>query len=137
MNVADMMADMTIGQTSESKTVLDPAVGTGRLLMAAHKVAPNAILFGVDTDLRALRIAYTNFAIYNISGYLLHADGLKHEIDISTPPGLNNWQYANKWYSCMDKLESATKGSSSNLQLELLSTNNPDSSENGTKTKTT
>lgn len=105
VNVADMMADMNIGRTDEKKTVLDPAVGSGRLLMAAHKVAPNALLFGVDIDLRMLRITYTNFAIHNISGYLLHADSLLHEIDISREEGRENWQYANRWYSCMNKLK--------------------------------
>ena len=105
MNVADAMADMTIEKTENSIKILDPAVGTGRLLMAAHKKAPNGLLFGVDIDLRALRVAFTNFAIHNISGYLLNADSLYHEIDISKVEGAQNWKYANRWYSCMDKLK--------------------------------
>ncbi len=109
MNVADSMAAMTIGQTDKPVRVLDPCVGTGRLLMAAHKQAPNALLFGVDVDLRALRIAFTNFAIHGISGYLLHADSLLHDTDISTDVGRHNWEFANRWYSCMDQLE-ALKG---------------------------
>lgn len=40
------IAETQIDKTDENKTILDPAVGTGRLLMAAHKVAPNAKLFG-------------------------------------------------------------------------------------------
>ena len=51
MNVADSMAAMTIKETDKSLNILDPAVGTGRLLMGAHKRAPNALLFGVDIDL--------------------------------------------------------------------------------------
>ncbi len=105
MHVADSMAAMTIGETTDKVNVLDPCVGTGRLLMAAHKQAPNARLFGVDVDMRALRIAFTNFAIHDISGYLLHADSLGHETDISTDEGFHNWQFANRWYSCMDKFK--------------------------------
>ena len=112
MHVADSMAAMTMGETKDKVNVLDPCVGTGRLLMAAHKQAPNARLFGVDVDLRALRVAFTNFAIHDISGYLLHADSLGQETDISTDDGLHNWQFANRWYSCMDKLK-PIKGSSS------------------------
>lgn len=105
MNVAESMAAMTIGETKDKVNVLDPCVGTGRLLMAAHKQAPNASLFGVDVDLRALRIAFTNFAIHGISGYLLHADSLYHETDISTEEGKYNWQFSNKWYSHMEDLK--------------------------------
>jgi len=84
--------------------ILDPSAGTGRQLMAAQKRFPNGILFGVDTDIRALRIAYTNFSIHGISGYLLHADPNRHEIDIATESGRKNWSFANRWYSHMDEL---------------------------------
>ena len=105
MTLADSLAKMTIREQDILINVLDPAVGTGRLLMAVHKRAPDANLFGVDIDLRSLRIAFTNFAIHNISGYLLHANSLIHDIDIATEQGRQNWRYANKWYSCMDKLK--------------------------------
>lgn len=105
MNVAQMTAAMTIGETKDKVNVLDPCVGTGRLLMAAHKQAPNAKLFGVDLDQRMVRIAFTNFAIHDISGYLLHADSLQHETDISTEEGRYNWQFANRWNSHLDQLK--------------------------------
>ena len=105
MNVAKMTASMTIGETDKPVNVLDPVVGTGRLLMAAHKQAPNANLFGVDLDQRMVRIAFTNFAIHDISGYLLNADSLQHETDISTENGLYNWRFANRWNSNLDDLK--------------------------------
>lgn len=104
MGLAKALADMNVPDTNEEINILDPAVGSARLLMAAHKRAPNACLFGVDIDLRMLRIAYTNFCIHNISGLLLHADSLKHEIDISTNDGLYNWKHANSWISQIDEL---------------------------------
>ena len=105
MNVAESMAAMTFDKTEKPVNVLDPTVGSGRLLMAAHKLAPNARLFGVDADLRMVRIAFTNFAIHGLSGHVLHADSLVHETDISTDEGRENWRYANQWYSRMDKLK--------------------------------
>ena len=105
MRDAQNVAEKIIGQTDEKRTVLDPETKTGRRLMAAHKLAPNAILFGVDNDLRLLRIALINCAIHDIPSFLLHADTNKHNINIATDDGKYNWQYANKWHSCMDKLK--------------------------------
>lgn len=104
MEVATLMAAMTIPKTDEKVTTLDPCVGTGRLLMAGYKQAPNGIFFGVDIDLRALRIAYTNLAIHGIRSYLLHADSLLHETRLETDAGRHNWEYANRWHSCIPEL---------------------------------
>ena len=104
-NVVDMMCAMTIEKTDEEINILDPCTGTGRFLMCAHEYAPNANLFGVDIDQRALRVAFTNCAIHNVSAYFLHANSLLHETDISKPEGIYNWQYANRWNSCWDELK--------------------------------
>lgn len=105
-NVVDMIAQMTLGEkTDKERNVLDPAVGTGRFLIAANPYAPNANLFGVDIDLRALRVAMTSCAIHHIPAYFLHADSLRHEIDLSKENGRYNWQFANAWHSCWEKLK--------------------------------
>ena len=109
MNDAYTMAKMSFGETDAPLKILDPVVGSGRYLMAVYKIAPNALLFGVDTDLRALRIAFTNFAIHGIQGYLLHADTRIHDTEIDTDEGIYNWQFANKWYSHIDKLKTKIK----------------------------
>lgn len=117
-NVAGMMSQMAIPTTEQPLNILDPAVGTGRLLMAAHKQAPNARLFGVDIDLRMVRIALANFAIHDIPGYVLHANALEHVIDIATEEGRHNWQYANKWDSQMDRLKRSHEDPNYSLQLQ-------------------
>lgn len=116
--VGDLMARMTITETDKPVNILDPAVGSGRLLMSAHKVAPRGRLFGVDNDLQMVRVALTNLAIHRIPGYILHANSLEHEIDIGTQQGRENWQYANRWDSCMDKLRAVSKGSQYSLELK-------------------
>jgi len=92
-------------QQSKQIAVLDPETGTGRLLMTVHKKLPEAVLFGIDYDLRALRVAMTNFAIHNIQGFLLHADRSKHDMSQDTPEGQYNWKHANQWYSHLEKLK--------------------------------
>jgi len=104
MDEAFSKAEATIKKTDSPIKILDTCVGSGRYLMAIYKINPNAVLFGVGKDLRALRIAYTNFAIHGIRGYLLHADTLLHEINLDIDAGKYNWEFSNKWHSCQDKL---------------------------------
>lgn len=117
MHISEMISKMTIGETDERINVLDPAVGSGRLLMSAYKVAPNGRFFGVDLDMRLLRIAMTNFAIHNIPGYFLHANSLKHEIDISKTGGRANWKYMNRWNSHLEDLVVTNKDQNYTLKL--------------------
>ena len=104
MDDAILLASKLIQETERELSIYAPAAGTGRLLMAAHKRAPNAHLFGSDPDLRAVRIGLTNFAVYDIPGYMLHANATIHETDLSTDAGQYNWRFSNNWDSCMDKL---------------------------------
>ncbi|MEZ5357200.1 MAG: methyltransferase domain-containing protein [Candidatus Zixiibacteriota bacterium] len=98
--------DMThIPRTDKNLNILDPACGTGRLLLAAHKLAPNASYFGVESDLDLVRIAITNFSIHGLDGYFLHAESCKHETDIAKANGQYNWQFANDWNSHIHELK--------------------------------
>lgn len=103
--ITNMLADPRINEKAKRICVLDPSAGTGRLLMAVYEKVPESILFGVDSDLNLLRIAMTNFVIHDIPGYLLNANILEHETDISKENGDYNWQFANKWYSHFDRLK--------------------------------
>lgn len=98
------IAQKTIPETKLEVTVVDVAAGTGKLLMAASIRAPNGTFFGVESDLRALRVALTNFGIHKVKGYLLHANVLQHETRFDREDGLYNWRFANLWDSHMDEL---------------------------------
>jgi type I restriction-modification system DNA methylase subunit len=104
-NVCKMMAEMQMQGSQEQVTVLDPCCGTGSMLLAAHEANPNAIVFGVDIDLRAVRTCLINFAIHNIKGYVLHADALRHDTSLGTDAGRENWKYANRWDSHYNELK--------------------------------
>jgi len=119
-HLVDMMCQMTIGRTDEQVNILDPCVGTGRFLMTANTYAPNAALFGVDNNLTMIRTAFTNSAIYQIPVYLLYADFLVHETDMSTPDGLYNWRFANRWQPQIDKLRPRRPGNYSRGDAKWL-----------------
>jgi len=127
-NVVELMVQMTIPKTEDEINILEPAVGTGRFLLAANKYAPNANLFGVDIDIRAIRIAFTNCAIHNVSAYLLCADSLQHETYLHAPEGRYNWGFANRWHSCWDQLKEigADRESVSVVDMEPMPGLNPD-----------
>ncbi len=101
---SSLLSRMAAINTRKPLNILDPAVGTGKLLMDFHEKKPGYLLYGVDNDLRLLRIAMTNFSIHDISGHLLHANNLVHEIEIEKENGKYNWQFADKWHSHTDKL---------------------------------
>jgi len=103
--VAHTIAQEVINKDKQPAYIIDPMAGTGRMLMAIHHCAPKAHLLGTEPDLRSFRIAYTNMAIHDIHALLLHADSHTHEIDLRREEGRFNWNYANHWYSCMDKLK--------------------------------
>ncbi len=103
-DIADYMVKLPGNIARHPIKILDTKVGTGRSLMAAYKKCQKSILFGVDKDIRLLRIAFANFAIHDIPGYLLNADYKKHEIDICKEDGKYNWKFSNYWSSNLDKL---------------------------------
>ncbi|MHA1823538.1 MAG: hypothetical protein ACTSXM_06745, partial [Promethearchaeota archaeon] len=106
LDLTNKLANDIVNERSQlSFKLLDSMVGSGRLLMAIFKKAPDSLLFGVDNDIRVLRIAQTNFFIHNIPALLLNADSAVHETDIAKPEGYFNWQYANRWHSHKDKLK--------------------------------
>ena len=105
-NVCDMMARMLIQEDEDREiSVLDPCVGTGRMLMAAARYAPNATLYGIDIDNRAIRTAFTNACIHKLRVRLLCADSLRHATDPRSEAGRHNWQYCNSWHSHYGELK--------------------------------
>jgi type I restriction-modification system DNA methylase subunit len=124
MHLAEEISRINIPKTMENPIIFDPAMGTGRVLMAAYQYAPDSRLFGVTKDIRSMRIALTNFAIYDIPGYLLNADSLNHEIDIAKESGRYNWSFANRWHSCMHKLKPSANRTKSQINLYSGSSKN-------------
>lgn len=110
MNVCCMMAKMLLGgQEKDGKpvNVLDPCVGTGRMLIAASRYAPEgSVFYGIDIDNRAVRTAFANACLRKVSVRLLCADSLRHATDPRTEAGRLNWGYCNRWQSHYGDLKS-------------------------------
>jgi len=98
---------MTIPESERQKplNILDPCVGTGRFLISAGKYAPNAVLYGVDIDNRAIRTAFANACIHKIRVRLLNADSIRHATMPDTEAGRYNWRFCNSWNSHYSELK--------------------------------
>lgn len=105
INVAKMMAGMMFGDEKKKINVLDPCVGTGRLIMAGAQRNIKSYYYGVDIDQRATRTALVNCALHDIHGIILHADSLYHKTELGHP----NWLHANQWDTHWDKLKAWNK----------------------------
>lgn len=74
-SIGDMMAARLFDGTfpdGETPSVIDPACGTGELLLAAHRACPAARLFGCDVDQRMVSTAIANLSACDAS-----ADGIR------------------------------------------------------------
>ncbi|MFA7709921.1 MAG: N-6 DNA methylase [Candidatus Neomarinimicrobiota bacterium] len=99
MHLCDLMVGMTMNLGNGPIRVLDPCIGTGRFAIAVSNINPDARIFGVDIDNRAIQTAICNSCIFKIHGFYLHADSLLHIIDIKYEEGRKNWRFANQWVS--------------------------------------
>ncbi|MEY5041832.1 MAG: hypothetical protein RLZZ414_1385 [Bacteroidota bacterium] len=78
--ICDMMAKMT-GNYENYQTVLDPACGSGRMLLAAAKINRKLVFYGSDIDLTCVKMAVVNL-VYNT---------LEGEIAWMNPLTLEHW----------------------------------------------
>jgi hypothetical protein len=81
------------------KTVLDPAVGTGRFLIGASLIFPKAplVLFGIEIDLSLYRACLVNMALFSRHPYtIVCADTLRidEKYTNATSP---MWDMGNLW----------------------------------------
>lgn len=79
-SLSDAKAEMMLGEehgSSDSYTVMDPAAGSGRLLMAASKVNSNGVFYGIDKDSTCAKMTALNLTFFNLDGYAIHGDSLK------------------------------------------------------------
>ncbi|GAB3915391.1 N-6 DNA methylase [Mucilaginibacter boryungensis] len=79
-HLCDMMAMMQIGTTSRvSQTVLDPACGSGRMLLATAKIDRSLQLYGADLDLTCCKMALINMLFNSLQGEIAHMNSLSNE----------------------------------------------------------
>jgi len=78
-NLSDMMAEENIDfeeNRDKPYTLLDPASGSGRLLISASKVDSNGVFTGIDKDATCAKMTALNLTLFNLDGYAVHGDSL-------------------------------------------------------------
>jgi len=98
--VVDLMIKMTLEEKiTKLQTVLDPCVGTGRFLIEASLLNPDAplVLFGVEINLSLYRACLVNMALLSKHPYsIICADSLRLEPKLSGPTS-KIWDLGNQW----------------------------------------
>lgn len=78
--VAGLLAELAqIGNSEERDTVLDPACGSGRLLLAAAKRNRYQRFYGADTDPLCCKMALMNMLLQSLTGEIAHMNSLSNE----------------------------------------------------------
>jgi len=108
-SVVDLMLQMTIGEkVEETKTILDPTVGTGRFLIEATLLYPEAplLLYGVEIDVSLYRACIVNLSMFSKHPFaIICADFLRLDPNMSGPNS-PLWVLAgNRWNPPRDLIE--------------------------------
>lgn len=74
-----MIGGATADQRGKGLTVLDPACGSGRMLVAWHAIAPGNFQFGADLDPICAKMTAVNLCVHGCVGEAVCMDTLKLE----------------------------------------------------------
>lgn len=80
--ICDMMTRITVEDPAEAegKSCLDPCVGSGRMLLAAHAVQPKwRLVAGADLDPICAKMCALNFWLHGVRGEVAHMNTLSQE----------------------------------------------------------
>lgn len=77
MNICDMMARITNPVTGSSR-ILDPACGSGRMLMSMAKLNRYATFFGADCDANCAKMTVVNMCLNSMYGEVAWMDSLSN-----------------------------------------------------------
>lgn len=78
-HICDLNAQMTITANDEGKRILDPACGSGRMLLSAAKLNYRNYFFGADNTNTCAKMATLNFFLNGLQGEVAWMDSLSME----------------------------------------------------------
>lgn len=78
-HVCDLMAAISVGIPESGKTVLDPACGSGRMLLSAAKINRDLEFYGADIDAVCCKMALVNMLLQSLIGEIAHMNSLSNE----------------------------------------------------------
>lgn len=79
-NVCEVMAQLTYAcNKNRDGMINDACCGSGRLLLAGHKLDNGAIVIGQDLDIVSVKMCALNFYIHGVRGSVLHMNSITNE----------------------------------------------------------
>lgn len=83
--ICNMIAKVSYQEdVKEERNILDPAAGSGRMLLAFDRLNPNFryqnFYVAADIDSRCVKMCTLNFFLYGLKGAVIHMDSLKMDI---------------------------------------------------------
>lgn len=79
--ICELSAKIMIGEpVTEKPNISDPACGSGAMLIAGIKQAPNGFFCGIDVDARCCKMATLNMLFRNVNSIIIHGNTLTLEI---------------------------------------------------------
>ncbi|HVX27537.1 MAG TPA: N-6 DNA methylase [Parafilimonas sp.] len=78
IHICDFMAAITFGDLQAGQSVLDPACGSGRMLLSAAKQNRKVQLYGADIDGTCAKMAVMNMLLHSLTGEIAHMDSLSN-----------------------------------------------------------
>lgn len=80
--ICDMLSMMSGETLQDDQRVLDPACGSGRMLLAAAKRNRFARFYGADLDITCCKMALINMLLNSLTGEIAHMNSLSNEFFI-------------------------------------------------------
>jgi type I restriction-modification system DNA methylase subunit len=77
--ICDMLSMMSGDTLQDGQKVLDPACGSGRMLLAAAKRNRFALFYGADLDNTCCKMALINMLLNSLTGEIAHLNSLSNE----------------------------------------------------------
>jgi hypothetical protein len=104
-HICDLMACM-IGPVKQGNRILDPACGSGRMLLAAAKSNRNALFYGADVDENCAKMTVINLYLNCLYGEVAWMDSLSNKFYgaweiLPTIKGIPRIQQISKQQSCI------------------------------------
>lgn len=76
--ICDVMAELNPPSKEEEQKILDPACGSGRILLASNALAPGRHWFmAQDLDFMCVKMCALNMMIHGLVGQVLHMDTIR------------------------------------------------------------
>lgn len=78
-SLCDLMAAVTVEPEDYGNTILEPACGSGRLILAANKICRGNYFVAKDLDHICVKICCINMAFHGVKGEVLHTNALSDQ----------------------------------------------------------